>query len=210
MTTRLILVRHGETEWNRQGVFRGRTDLSLNENGFRQCQALAYELSTEGINAVYSGPLKRALQTAELLAEPHHIPVQIEEGLQNINLGEWQGLLKTEAAKKYPDQWQKWVEDTEHWQVQGAETLQDIRNRAIPAVHRITREHPDQVIALVTHRSVLKIIITTLLGLEKGGFWKVYLDNASYSILEYQEKNGFVLITLNRTCHLKEKVTEVF
>ncbi|MBN2543754.1 histidine phosphatase family protein [bacterium] len=210
MNTKFILVRHGETEWNKQGVFRGRKDLALNENGIQQAKALSQWLANEKIDAVFSSPLKRAIQTAEQIASPRNLEVKIEENFNNIELGEWQGEPKTGIKDKYPEEWNLWINDTENWKVKGSETLQDIRDRAIPAVQKLTEEYTGKTVVIVSHRSVLKLLITTLIGIESGGFWNVYLDNASYSILEYDPNSGFVLTLMNQTCYLEDKVIEEF
>ena len=105
----IILVRHGETAWNAEEIFRGRIDVELNETGIKQAQLLALYLSDNNIEAVLSSPLKRALKTAETIAGYHKLEVEITPGLIDLDFGEWQGLPHLEVKDRYGELYQEWV-----------------------------------------------------------------------------------------------------
>jgi len=101
MTT-ILLARHGETEWNRIGRYQGWADPTLNETGREQARSLAAQLRSTPIDAVYSSDLRRAHETAEIVAEPHGVPVVVEPGLREVNVGEWSGLTRAEVERRFP------------------------------------------------------------------------------------------------------------
>ena len=110
MTT-LILVRHGETKWNVEEIFRGRIDIELNETGVREAELLAGYLSGSKVTAICSSPLKRALRTAEIIASHHDVKVEVAPELIDFNYGEWQGLSRQAVADRYKQLYAQWVKD---------------------------------------------------------------------------------------------------
>src|SRR3972149_8520189 len=109
MVTKIILARHGETEWNLAEIFRGRIDVELNETGLKQAELLGEYLSHTEIEAVYSSPLKRALRTAQAIAQYHRLDVQTSPGLIDLNLGDWQGLSPDVGAGEIREGLDLWV-----------------------------------------------------------------------------------------------------
>ena len=130
----IILVRHGETEFNAAETFRGRADVPLNETGLKQAKLLGEYLSREKINVVYSSPLQRAVKTAEAIAAPQKLKVKIVENLNDIDCGEWQGLTLKEVKERYEDIYQDWLDTPEQVRIPGGESLEDVRSRALPFV----------------------------------------------------------------------------
>ncbi len=210
MKTEAILVRHGETEANRLNAFRGRLDVPLNENGREQAEALARAMEQKQIKAIYSSPLSRALDTAKTIGKTKGLTVNIIEGFNNINLGEWEGRPKDEVKEKYPDFWHQWVNDTEHMKFPGGDTLEDAKNRAFKALKEVMEENKGETIVVVSHRCIIKVLIAAVLDMNDRYFWKFYLDNASYSTVEYDDNKGFILTCLNEACHIGKKVYEEF
>ncbi len=209
----IYLIRHGETEGNREGYFRGRADFPLNETGIEQAKALAEELKDTGIKIIYSSPLSRALKTAEILAEATGAEVVVEEGFTNINLGPWEGKKKEEVKRNYPELFELWVNYPEKLRLEGAETLQDVQRRSFEALKRIVQqcfERNIERIAVVTHRAVLKPLIAAALEIKEPYFWKIQVETASYSILSHDGKRGFILKLLNQTKHLKSYIEEPY
>jgi broad specificity phosphatase PhoE len=205
--TEIVLVRHGETESNRLGLFRGRLDLPLNERGREQAGALARALKPDPVAAVFTSPLVRAVDTASAIAREHGLDPVIDEAFNNIDLGRWQGLEKARVEREEPDLWNLWMTDPERWGVPGAESLSGVRERALRRVLALLPEFADRRFVIVSHRSVLKLLAGALLGMAEGYFWKFYLDNAGYSVLG-QQADGFVLLKWNEACHLRERVVE--
>jgi broad specificity phosphatase PhoE len=205
--TEIILVRHGETQLNTTGVFRGRTDVPLNERGIDQAAAVAEALAYPTVSAVYSSPRVRALDTARAIASRHGLEPVVDEAYNNIDLGEWQGSRKEEVRNDHPDLWRLWTEDPENLRIPGGETLAQVRERAYARTLELARRHPDERIVVVSHRSVTKLLAGALMGLEHGYFWSFYIDNAAYSIFGF---NGaaFVLLKWNEGCHLGDRTVE--
>lgn len=133
--TRIILVRHGQTEWNRIERFRGRADVPLNETGLAQAEAAGERVAqTWQPVAVYTSPLSRSVKTAQAIAKHFNLPVQIHPGLADIDYGEWQGLTPEEASQRWPEQIDAWYQHPEQAQIPGGETLADLRQRAMETV----------------------------------------------------------------------------
>ena len=212
--TRIYLVRHGETEFNRLGIFRGRYEVELNERGRKQAAEIAGALAAEGIQALYAGPLKRTRETAGIIARRLGLECAVDEGFNNILLGEWQGVPKDTIKRDYPEAWQQWQTAPEHLLVPGGETVEDLKRRAYARITEIVGEiaagpASTPTIAIVTHRSVMKVLASAFLGVPAPYFWKFYVDNAAYSVFEHDEA-GFSLIAWNVTAHLSERVAEVW
>jgi probable phosphoglycerate mutase len=208
MTT-IILIRHGETKGNREGLFRGQMDFPLNENGEQQARDLAHALKNYDLKAVYASPLARAKTTAEIVASPHNLKIEIESGFTNINLGLWQGKPKAEIQERFPDLWQLWITEPERLQLPQGETLGEVQNRSFEALVEITQKHSGQSVAIVSHRAVLKPLLARALGVNPPYFWRFHLDNGSYSILEYTPQRGYILTLLNEIQHLRDFIKEI-
>ena len=205
--TEIVLVRHGETESNRLGVFRGRLDVPLNDRGVRQAEGLAAALASERLAAVYSSPLRRALDTARVVAAPHGLEPVLDEAFNNIDLGVWQGKEKTLIERDEPDRWRLWTTEPDRLVLPGGESLASVRERSAQRTLELVALHEGDRFAVVTHRSVLKVLGGALLGLREGYFWRFYLDNAGYSVFGH-ENGQFVLLKWNESCHVRERVFE--
>jgi broad specificity phosphatase PhoE len=206
--TLVILIRHGECEGNIKGIFRGRTDFPLNERGLIQAQDLARELKNFLIKHIYTSPLSRARQTAEVISHQCGVEAKIEEGFNNIELGSWEGHYKKEIEEQYPEEWKLWVDNPEKLQVEDMETLYEVQKRAKTCLDNLVSKHKGEALAVVSHRAVLKPLIAACLNIASPYFWRIHLDTASYSLLSHKEGRGYCLVQLNQTKHLKEYVTE--
>ncbi len=199
--TEIILARHGETEWNVQGVFRGRVDIELNETGIKQAELLAEYLSDLKVEAVYSSPLRRALKTAEVIASHRKLDVKIAPGLIDIDFGEWQGLSHQEVKDRYKELYGKWLNNPDKVKIPAGESLADVRKRAIGVVDEVTAKHEGTVV-LVSHRVVSKVLICALLGLDNSHFWNIRLDTCGITTFTY-ENERFILTEHNNSSFLK-------
>lgn len=204
--TRIILVRHGQTEWNRVERFRGRMDVALNETGLAQAEALAERLSTEPISAIYTSPLSRAMQTAQPTAQRLGLLVLPLEGLIDIDYGQWGGLSPAEANALYPDIYYLWRTRPQLVDIPGGENLAKVRARAISSVKEVAARHEGQTILLVAHQVVNKVLVCAMLGLDNSHFWRIQQDNGCLNIFEYSD-GDFLTICINDTCHLKTFTT---
>jgi len=198
--TEIILVRHGETEWNRQEVFRGRIDVDLNDTGRRQAELLAKHLGQAKVDAVYSSPLKRALETADRIARYHRLDVQIAHGLIDFDYGEWQGLPHEAVKTKYEELYTRWVEKPHQVRIPGGESLDNVTERAISIVNEVTARYQGMV-ALVSHRVVNKVLICALLGLDNSRFWNIKQDTGGMTTFTH-ENGRFILTEHNITAYL--------
>jgi len=196
----IILVRHGETEWNVAYIFRGRIDIELSQTGMKQAELLARYLSDTKVDAIYSSPLKRALQTAEAIAGYHRLNVQIAPALIDFDFGRWQGLSRQEVQDKYKALYAEWLEHPHQVQMPDGEKLADVRKRALSVVESIIAKHTGMVI-LVSHRVVNKVLICALLGLDNSRFWNIEQDTCGITSFIY-ENNRFILAKHNDTSFL--------
>ncbi|MGD9117750.1 MAG: histidine phosphatase family protein [Dehalococcoidia bacterium] len=196
----IILARHGETEWNVEEVFRGRIDIELNETGRRQAELLAEHLAELKIEAVYSSPLKRALDTAEAIARRHKLKVEANPGLTDCDFGQWQGLPLKEVREKYSELYRQWAESPHRVKIPGGESLDEVRKRALKIVNEILAKHRERVV-LVSHRVVNKVLISALLGLDNSHFWKIRQDVGATTTFSHRD-GRFVLLKHNDTSYL--------
>ena len=199
--TKVMLIRHGDTDWNVEEIFRGRADVELNEIGIKQAELLAKYFADERIVAIYSSPLKRALKTAEIIAVSHHIDVITAPELIDFEYGEWQGLSHDTVKEKYKALYDEWLTNPHLVKVPKGESLDDVRKRATSLVDRIIIKH-EGTVALVSHRVVGKVLICALLGLDNSHFWTIRLATCGITTFVY-EKKGFVLTGHNDTSFLK-------
>ena len=199
--TEIILARHGETEWNVGEIFRGRIDVELNETGVKQAQLLAEYLRYVKIEVVYSSPLKRALKTAETIADCHQLEVEITPGLIDLDFGKWQGLSIQEVKDKYPELYEEWISRPDKVKIPAGESLKDIRARAIDVIDEVSVKHRETVV-LVSHRVVNKILICALLGLDNSHFWNIRQDTCGITTFTCEDER-FILTEHNNTSYLK-------
>jgi len=199
--TEIILARHGETEWNVAEVFRGRIDVDLNETGTKQAELLAEYLSDLKIDAIYSSPLKRALETTETIANYHKLDVEIAPGLIDLDYGKWQGLPHQEVKDKYRELYAEWINSPHKVKMPSGESLDDVRKRATGVVDNVIARHEGSVV-LVSHRVVNKVLICALLGLDNSHFWSIRQDTCGITTFSY-ENDRFILTKHNDTSYLK-------
>ena len=198
----LILARHGETEWNVEKIFRGRADVNLDEVGIKQAELLGKYLGNWKLEAIYSSPVKRALDTANIIARYHKIAVHTAEGLIDFDYGEWESLPEQEVKRLYPDLLNEWHDNPHKIKMPGGESLEDVRRRAVEVVSDVLSRHQGHVL-LVSHRVVIKVLICYLLGLDNSHFWNIAQDVGGITIFKYAD-GRFVLTRHNDTSHLRE------
>jgi broad specificity phosphatase PhoE len=195
--TRLYLVRHGETDLNRDRRFRGMSDAPLNEQGRLESRGAARLLSGLGVSAVHTSPVRRAVETAEIIAGELGANVVINEGFIDIDYGEWQGLTVEEVQEKFGGTLDAWLSDPGGFTFPGGESMLDVRSRLEPALLGIVRDNPGGSVAAVSHLAVLKVCFILMMGVEFGWFWKLGLDNGSVGLFFHDEENGFRLHSWN-------------
>ena len=197
----VILVRHGETDWNRREIFRGRADIELNQRGREQAKTLAAAVENLRIDAVYSSPLRRAVEAAEAMARAHGIPVEIEQGFIDFDYGIWQGLPHDEVRRRYRSVYKDWLERPHTVKMEGGESLRMVRRRAVRALRNVVERHEGETVVIVAHRVVNKVVLCAVLGLDNSHFWRIRQDTCALNIFE-SSHDQYILRSLNDTCHL--------
>jgi len=201
--TTFLLVRHGQTEWNRVVRFRGRANLDLDETGLRQARAVARSLARWQPVAVYTSPLQRAWRTAWAIGQHLGLPVHPWVGLIDIDYGEWQGLSPEEARERYRSLYSRWQHQPHTVHFPRGESLPQVQQRAAAALMELAPLYPEQAVVVVSHEVVCKCLLCWALGLDLSGFWRVRQDVAAVNVIEFREGRPVVAL-LNHTCHLKD------
>lgn len=200
---RLLLVRHGETDWNVQRRYQGHTDIPLNDNGKQQARRLAGQLRDEHIDAVYASDLCRASETARLLCEPLGLTPQPEPRLREMNFGSIQGMTFDEAHEAHAEMIDAWLADPNN-PPEGGEPLDAFVERLNSLLADVQHQHDDQTVLLVSHGGPLQEIIRIALNMPPEGRWAFKLGNTSLSELHLYDGDA-LLFRLNDTCHLNGK-----
>jgi probable phosphoglycerate mutase len=212
---RMLLVRHGETEWNRQKRFQGQIDIPLNENGKRQGQQAAEFLKDVKIDAAVSSSLSRPKETAEIILQHHpHITLETTDGLKEIGHGEWEGMYEPDIEQGYPGMLKQWQEHPETVQMPGemGENLDQVWERAIATWNEIVAKYSGTeapVTVLVSaHDAINKAILCYVAGLGPESFWKFKQGNGAVSVIDYPNgvESAPVLTAANLTMHLSGSI----
>jgi probable phosphoglycerate mutase len=201
-STPLVLVRHGQTAWNKERRFLGRTDIPLDEDGRMQAAAVAGALVSIPLVAVYTSHLSRASQTAEAVAAAHGLTPTINPDLQELDQGELEGSFGADLAAHYPDFHQAWEQDPANTRAPGGETLSECNERVLRATREIMAAHPGpQPIAIISHRIVVSCIVCEALGLPLRMWRRVGQRNTAVNLLSARD-GRLQLHRLNDTGHL--------
>lgn len=161
--TTIILIRHGETDWNLAGRWQGNTDIPLNDTGRQQARMLARRLKANRwpIDAIYSSDLLRAAETAQIAAEKLHLPVQLDAQWRERGLGILEGLTRREISEKYPYM----VLPRTFIEAPESESYASLKRRVVLALEEILRQHDGETVAVVSHSGTLRVLISYILEL---------------------------------------------
>lgn len=205
---KLILVRHGETHWNKDGLVQGGdSDIELNDTGLEQARKLAAFLKDEPIIAILSSPLQRAIATAEIIASQHRLPVEIDQGLRELKVGDLEGTSISNLRTTFSRFLLQWWQDGEATKLPNGESLVELQQRAWKAIEGLLERHKtgpehnqDATGVVVSHYFVTLAIILKALNLPLDYFIKFKLDLGGVSILEFRDY-GARLVTFNDTSY---------
>lgn len=185
---KVILVRHGETDWNQERRFQGQSDPELNENGEIQAQEAAALLSGENIDLVFSSDMIRARATAAVIAGLHHAPVIIDSSLREMNFGDWEGRTFADVKNRYPELLNKWLENSFETRIPGGETAEEVNSRVIKAWANISAAASERdTVAVVAHGGSLRLLLCHLTGIDSSRHWDFIIGHGEAVVLI---KNG--------------------
>ncbi len=199
--SRLLLVRHGTTEFNSARKFLGHSDIELDADGYRQVEQLCDHLANEKIDAVYSSDLRRALVTAETISAGRKVDIVACPELREVNYGNCEGLTFQEIGSRYPDVAEKCVNFTLELNFPDGESFEEFIERTSKFLDRLNKHTSSETILIVSHNGPLKVLVCRLLGIDMEHWWQIRIDIASLSIVETSPR-GAILNLLNDTSHL--------
>jgi len=196
---KLILIRHGQTLWNREKRVQGVSDIELSNRGRAQADSLARSLRDEEIDTIISSPLKRAIQTAEAINRFHHLPIEHEEDLMELNMGDFEGMAFQEMMRNHGDLLERWIKDPSSVVMPGGESLAELQERAWGVVERITGK--SGTILLAAHNFTIMTILCKIKELNLSHVSQVHVDVASKTLVEFKNGKGTVIF-FNDVDHL--------
>jgi broad specificity phosphatase PhoE len=196
---KLVLARHAESAWNAERRFQGRTDVGLSDAGLAQAAALARAVARRRVGAVYSSPLRRARETAEIVAKERGLTVTLVDDLRELSLGAWEGRTVDDVLAMEADAYRNWRERPYDCPPPEGEHIADVARRVLPVMELIVSSHADgQEALVVAHGGVISVYLCHLLGLSPNALWQLAIGNASLSVVDPPR-----VLTLNDTVHLE-------
>lgn len=190
MHVKLILIRHGETDWSRSRKYCGFSDIPLNRNGKEQARRFCRILKEEKVHKVYSSDMKRALQFAKIIFKD--MPVECLPELREINFGIFEGLTYHEIMKRYPAIYTRWINKPFAVSIPGGESLRDLDRRVKRALERILSSSHTKTVVIFTHAGPIRIILGDILKFKPRKIWKIEQDLANMSVIEFINGRGNV------------------
>jgi probable phosphoglycerate mutase len=205
MSTRVYLVRHGATALTAEDRFSGAIGVDLSDDGRRQVRLLAERLSGDTIGAIYCSPLSRTLETASILAAPHKLTPQTDDGLREISHGRWEGMSRREVEERFHGEYAAWEMDPFTVAPEGGESGVAVLARALPVIRDIVARHEGQTVLVVSHKATIRLVISSLLGFDPRGF-RDRLDQspACLNVLEFKDAVRARLMLFNDVSHYRD------
>ena len=199
----LIIIRHGETLWNKEGLIQGTSDIELSSVGLEQARLLALSLKDQRISAIHASPLKRALKTAEIINEYHRREIQTHPGLMELDQGDFEGVSIKELVSSKKDFLSKWMADPACVKMPNGESLSDLQDRAWKVLETIIRQDEDAL--LVAHNFTIATILCRIQKISLAELRSTCVDTASKTIINF--KNGEAVIEVqNDRSHLPDEI----
>ncbi|HEY3368489.1 MAG TPA: histidine phosphatase family protein [Symbiobacteriaceae bacterium] len=197
--TLFYIIRHGETDYNRNGRYQGQSDIPLNAEGRRQTQLLATRMKEVPLDVIYTSPLSRAQETARTIAAGR--PVMLEPRLMEVSVGRAMGLTNAEIARDLPEFWAQMQREPDRTPFPGGENAYDVQKRAVEALWAVRERYPHERVAVVSHGGVIKALVCDVLGLSLAERHRIVLNNCSLTIVEWGAERRR-LRSLNEMGHL--------
>ena len=199
---RIFLIRHGETEWNKQNRLQGHSDMHLSPEGYHQAIALADHAPFQHAEAIYSSDLLRAMETAGVIAERFNLGVKIMPELRETNFGDWEGREISELATESPKAFGKFFTDPERCHPPQGETFLECQARVMIAIREIIANHDNQNVIVVSHGAAIRLILGAALDMPIHKMWAIGQFNMAVNILRVDD-GEFTVELMNSTEHLR-------
>lgn len=198
----MILVRHGETDWNQENRFQGQHDPPLNDTGRIQCRALSEYVRARELHAAYSSDLQRAAETATIILQDCGDSLQVDSRLRERNFGLWEGNTRQEVQERFPESWNLWMTCFESHRPEEGESLSDLHGRLKGFLNEVLSAHPHETVLVVGHGGSVKGLLCAALDAPLSAHRSFRIGNASISEVEH-DGDRWRVRTLNDTCHLR-------
>jgi broad specificity phosphatase PhoE len=204
--TRLFLVRHGATQLTAEDRFSGSVGVDLSDEGRRQAGFLADRLAHEKVAAVYSSPLARTLETAGIIARPHHMTPVERDGLREISHGRWEGLTRHEVEDRFPGEYTAWEADPFTFAPEDGESGVAVLARSLPVLREIVVRHAGENVVVVSHKATLRLLLSSLLGFDARGY-RDRLDQspACLNVVDFKDPVRARLMLFNDISHYQDQ-----
>ena len=202
MTTRVLLIRHGATTLSAEDRFAGSTDVELSDEGRRQAATLGERLAELPLHALYASPMKRTCDTARLVSGPRKLEPTVEAGLREIDHGRWEGHTRKEVEAQFGEEYANWEQDPLTFAPEGGESGLSVMARALPVLRSIVVRHPNETVAVISHKATIRLLLSSFLGIDARGY-RDRLDQAPacLNILDFKDAVRARLMLYNDTSH---------
>jgi len=206
MVTRLYLIRHGATTLSAEDRFAGAVDVPLSDEGRAQAKRLGERLATTKLSALYASPLGRTVETARLVGAPQNLEPRLESGLREIAHGHWEGLRRKEVEEKFATEYDAWEADPFTFAPPEGETGLAVMARALPVIREIVLRHPNENVAVISHKATIRLLLSSLLGFDARGY-RDRLDQAPacLNIVDFKDPVRARLMLYNDTSHYEKE-----
>lgn len=208
MSTTILIIRHGETAWNRGKIFRGTCDIPLNENGQQQARLASRSLENVRIDVAYTSPLSRAKETAAIVTEPHGITPVTNDAFIDLDYGEWTGKEESEVIAHWPEEHEQWITTPHTVRPPGGTTLQEVFDKSFGTMESLAVKHDGKTIAIFAHRVVNKLLVLGALALGLERFPFIIQGNGCINEFE-RTANGYLVRSINDISHIRNAGTEL-
>ena len=201
--TEIIIIRHGETEWNKTGRFQGHSDVPLSAEGRAQAAALGKNLVVDHVDAIYASDLTRAMETAAPLAQRFGLEVISDPLLRELNFGSWEGRNFNDVNAENPNAMKNFYTDPEQADIPESEPFPEFQRRVAGRVREIVAQERGKRIVIVSHGASIRILFADILSMPIRSIWHVSQLNTAVNKIRFED-DGFAVVTLmNDTSHLR-------
>ena len=202
--TKVVFIRHGQTEWNVNGRYQGQSDVPLSPTGKEQARLLAKNFPVAHIDAIYASDLSRAMFTAQAVADKFNLPVQLEPAFRELCFGDWEGLTYAEITSQWSDAMSNFINHPDIMDIPNGENFPEVQARAMKRLNEIIALHEGQTIVITAHGAVLRTILTAALHMPLQYLWSIRQFNTAINIVRYDQDANPTIELLNGNSHLGE------